>query len=88
MNRKLQAGEAVDSMFHAMKQTARKIRMNDEEFLHIFIHSHMTKQILIHRPQTPLEALEIARTLEQVPLLDDNSEQFSLVTIRILNALV
>ena len=51
--------------------------MTDEEFLQIFTYSlprHMTKQILIHRPRTPQEALEIARILEQLPLLDDNNE--------------
>ena len=54
--------------------------MNDEDFLQIFIYClprHMTKYILIHRPRASQDILEIARTLEQLPLLDDNTERSS-----------
>ena len=67
-------------MFHEMRQVAGKIHMTDDEFLAAFLRglpTHVSNQILMHRPPAPQIALDIARTLEQSPYLDNNNEQLS-----------
>ena len=67
--RKLKPNETVSEYYNEQRREANKIDMSDDAFLFAFVqglpHEYM-KQILVQNPETPNEALMIAKTIEQV----------------------
>ena len=73
--RTLKANETVQAYYNELKISADQIEMSDEAFLFAFIQglpADMRKQIVIQKPETSEEALDIAKTLEQMDSLDKN----------------
>ena len=70
--RKLRAGESVNEYFHELRRLAVKIGMSDSELLHAFIEGlpeTYAAHIVTSNPESPTEAFNLAKTLEQVKSL-------------------
>ena len=67
--RVLEKGESVSDYFNGLRREANKINMPDDAFLFSFIQGlpkEFMRQIIVQNPETPDEALTIAKTLEQI----------------------
>ena len=67
--RVLKKGESVSDYFNELRREANKIDMPDDAFLFAFIQGlpkASMRQIVVQNPETPDEALAIAKTLEQI----------------------
>ena len=78
--RTLKNGESVTDYFNELRREANKINLDDEALLFSFIQGlpeNFAEQIVVQNPRTPNDALQIAKTLEQLKLMYKTNDQKS-----------
>ena len=76
--RMLKSNESVTDYFNDLRKEAMKIDLGDEALLYAFIEglpAYMAEHIVCQNPRTPTEALNCAKTLEQIKQMYKQTEK-------------
>ena len=84
-NRKLQEGETVTDFFNEIRKDTDRLDMDDENLLFAFVSGlplKMSRQIVCLNPTTSTQALEYAKSMEQIELICKPQESSALESIK------